>query len=56
MTTAEFCSCFSSAAALRGLWYAVQRKGGQTIIDIPFGKQFIKIAKRSLRPFGAAVV
>lgn len=27
-----------------------------TIIGIPFGKQFFKIAKLSLRPFGAVVV
>ena len=27
-----------------------------TIIGIPFGKQFFKIAKLSLRPFGADVV
>ncbi len=26
-----------------------------TIVGIPFGKQFFKIAKLSLRPFGAAV-
>ena len=27
-----------------------------TIVGIPFGKQFFKIAKLALRPFGAAVV
>ena len=27
-----------------------------TIVGIPFGKQFFKIAKRSLAPFGAKVV
>ena len=27
-----------------------------TIVGIPFGKQFFKIAKLSLRPFGAVVV
>ena len=27
-----------------------------TIIGIPFGKQFFKIAKLSLMPFGAAVI
>ncbi|MCR4762481.1 MAG: hypothetical protein K5696_03035 [Lachnospiraceae bacterium] len=27
-----------------------------TIIGIPFGKQFFKIAKLSLAPFGAVVV
>lgn len=27
-----------------------------TIVGIPFGKQFFKIAKLSLRPFGASIV
>ena len=35
---------------LAGLIYCI------TIIGIPFGKQFFKIAKLSLMPFGAEVI
>ena len=49
--------CFICGGLLSGLsWVLAGRICCITIIGIPFGKQFFKIAKLSLMPFGAEVI
>ena len=49
--------CFICGGLLSGLsWVLAGLICCITIIGIPFGKQFFKIAKLSLMPFGAEVI